>query len=128
MMLDRHASLLARGECTPIDFEYEQLRLWCDENRVSDSELTEAMAIEVAQRYNRREIAYWPADWTMNNLFFTLTSDPRGEFSELFVDIFNAFDAGEYFRSEDRSAKPSEKYTRPSISRILKRIDEDQTR
>ncbi|NWK94477.1 hypothetical protein DM806_02035 [Sphingobium lactosutens] len=128
MMLDRHASLLARSGRSPINLEYEEIQKWCEQNRISDSELTEAMAIDVARRYSRHEVSYRPADWIMNNLFFALADDPKSGFSELFVDIFNAFDAGEYDRSKDRSSEPSELYTRPSITRILERLDSIQKR
>ncbi|CAN5305502.1 hypothetical protein BH10PSE12_BH10PSE12_31300 [soil metagenome] len=64
----------------------------------------------------------------MNNLFFAMAGEPQSEFSKLFMDVFNAFDAGEYCRSEDHATEPSELYTQPSILRILKRLDADQGR
>lgn len=128
MMLDRHASLLGQSGRSPISLEYAEIQRWCEQIGMSDCELSETMAIVVAQRYSGHEISYQSADWIMNNLFLALASDPQSGFSELFMDIFNAFDAGEYYRNDDRSSDPSELYTRPSITRILERLGSEQKR
>ncbi|MBO9525638.1 MAG: hypothetical protein J7517_05840 [Sphingobium yanoikuyae] len=118
-LLDDHSALLAQTGRTPIDMEYQRIRQWSDDANIPEVELTELLALDVAARYARNEIEYGPADWIMNNLFLAMTEDPLSEWSDLFLDVFNAFDSGEYKRDGDGDVEPSEKYTRPEIARIL---------
>lgn len=118
-LLDDHSILLAKTGWTPIDMEYGQIRQWSDDSNIADVELTELLALDVAARYARNEIDYGPADWIINNLFLAMTVDPLSKWSDLFFDIYNAFDSGEYRRNGDGDVEPSEKYTRPEIARIL---------
>lgn len=99
--------------------EYKKIRQWSSDANIPDVELTELLALEVAKRYARKEIDYRLADWIMNNVFYAITAEPSNKWSELFLDIYNAFDSGEYRRDGDGGIDPSEKYTRPEIARIL---------
>ncbi len=118
-LLDYHSALLVQTGWTPIDMKYRQIRQWSNDTNIPEVELTELLALDVAARYARNEIEYGPADWIMNNLFLAMAEDPLSEWSDLFLDVFNAFDSGEYKRDEDGDVEPSEKYTRPEIARIL---------
>jgi hypothetical protein len=99
--------------------KYRQIRQWSNDTNIPEVELTELLALDVAARYARNEIEYGPDDWIMNNLFLAMAEDHLSEWSDLFLDVFNAFDSGEYKRDEDGDVEPSEKYTRPEIARIL---------
>ncbi|WIA56157.1 hypothetical protein N6H05_24610 [Sphingobium sp. WTD-1] len=118
-LLDDHSTLLVQTGRTPIDMKYQQIRQWSADANISEVELTERLALDVAARYAQREIDYGPADWIINNLFLAMTDDPLSNWSDLFFDIYNAFDSGEYRRDGDGDVEPSEKYTRPEIARIL---------
>ncbi|TCC88243.1 hypothetical protein EZ428_21215 [Pedobacter frigiditerrae] len=89
------------------------------------TELIENLSLTTALKYWKGEINYVEGDYIINNLYsFWLTKDYylNYGFSEIAWECYEAFDAGEYFRSDDdRKIDPAEKYTKPLIEEILKR-------
>ena len=56
--------------------------------------------------------------WVLNENYFA-----NYVFSEVALECYEAFDSGEYYHDGDeRSIDPVEKYTKPKIENLLKRI------
>ncbi len=89
------------------------------------TEIIQKISIETALKYWNGDIDYEAGDCIMNNIFgFWVTNEffvQNYGFSDIAWDCYNAFDAGEYIRKEDGpEIDPVEKYTKPSIEKILR--------
>jgi hypothetical protein len=89
--------------------------------------LIEKLSLTTAIKYWKGHIDYSEADCIMNNLFiFWGTNEyyfKNYGFSEIGWDCYNAFDAGEFYRENDnKSIDPSEKYTRPLVESLLRKL------
>ena len=89
------------------------------------AELIDRLSLETALTYWNGQMNYHGGDCIMNNLFFYWVNNApkfdRCEFPDIAMEVFNAFDAGEFYRhDDDKSIDPSEKYTRPLIENILR--------
>ena len=93
-------------------------------------EIAEKIALLTAVKYWNKEISFLEGDCIINNLFvFWVTNDyfvKNYPFTDTLWECYLAFDAGEYYRSDDDRAldDPPEKYTKPLIKEMLQRIDE----
>jgi len=90
------------------------------------TELIENLALITALKYWNGEINYTDGDCIMNNLFaFWVTNNyyvDNYSFSDIAWECYEAFDAGEYYRTnDDRNIDPAEKYTKPLIEELLKK-------
>lgn len=115
----------ARRRCglpTPIDFPFSIIKEWASVSELTASDLLDDLAKCVAIKYYIKEISYESSDWIMNNLFNAVVSSESSTFTELFVEIYNAFDAGEYYRDADRNEQPDEFYTRPAVAAIIQKF------
>ena len=68
--------------------------------------------------FNASKLSFAFCDAVVNDLFgpYTDTAKPK---SELFWDVYLAFDEGEFYHGNNRDEDPVETYTRPMIARIL---------
>jgi len=88
--------------------------------------LVNSFSLDVAKLYMKNEIEFESADGTMNYIFGFMTDDIFMNFSGNYIpspaiDIYDAFDAGEYHHSGDSSDTcPIEKYTKPYLIEVLK--------
>ncbi|MFN0292670.1 hypothetical protein [Pedobacter helvus] len=92
------------------------------------SELMEILSIIVALKFFKNEISYSDGDQIMNSVWgFWVTNDHYIEnypIPENVYECYGAFDAGEYYRTEDDATiNPIEKYTRPLIEEFLKKLN-----
>ncbi|WP_316765635.1 hypothetical protein [Pedobacter frigiditerrae] len=90
------------------------------------TELVENLALITAIRYWNNEINFEDGDCIINNVYrFWWTNDfyvGNYPFSEIAWECYEAFDAGEYPRTnDDKTIDPAEKYTRPFIEDMLKK-------
>ena len=79
-------------------------------------------AERVARRYLHRDIEFELADAAMNWLhaYCYVAENCAGEMPPLALEIYDAFDSGEYYHNnDDRTEDPELKYTRPQIRSIV---------
>ena len=88
----------------------------------SRSQVFEEIAKFLALGFNTSELSFKFCDAIVNDLFgpYTDTSRPK---SELFWDVYLAFDEGEYYHGNNRDEDPVETYTRPMIARIVEALE-----
>ena len=89
-------------------------------------ELIEKVSLQTALKYWNGEIDFSEGDSIMNGVYgywlYTDKYSKKYEFSDIAWDCFNAFDSGEYIRSEDGpNVNPVKKYTKPQIESLLKK-------
>jgi hypothetical protein len=92
----------------------------------SRSQLFEEIAKFLAAGFNASELSFEFCDAIVNDLFhpYIDTLKPK---SELFWDVYLAFDEGEYYHDSNRQEDPVETYTRPMIARIVATIENSAT-
>ena len=93
----------------------------------STASLLDLLSLEIAHRYATSAISFENADRAMNRIFALVCTEEflmrNGQkFPEITNAIFQAFDEGEYYHSQDTPTDdPEEKYTKPMISQVLQR-------
>ncbi|TMO62501.1 hypothetical protein [Pseudoalteromonas aurantia] len=84
-----------------------------------------SFSLNIAKLYMKNEIEFELADGAMNYIFGFMTDDIFMNFSSNYIpspaiDIYDAFDAGEYQHSGDSDDTcPIEKYTKPHLIEVL---------
>ena len=88
-----------------------------------DHDFYNLVALEVAHKFQAGALSYAICDVIMNGLwaFFLQRCQNEPEPSP-FSEIFEAFDAGEYYRTADHSDDPVQDHTVPMIEKILSEI------
>ncbi|MCF6456742.1 hypothetical protein, partial [Pseudoalteromonas sp. MMG024] len=87
--------------------------------------LVNSFSLNIAKLYMKNEIKFELADGAMNYIFGFMTDDIFMNFSGNYIpspaiDIYDAFDAGEYHHSGDSDdICPIEKYTKPHLIEVL---------
>jgi hypothetical protein len=87
--------------------------------------LVNSFSLNIAKLYMENEIEFELADGAMNYIFGFMTEDTFMNFSGNYIpspaiDIYDAFDAGEYHHSGDSDdICPVEKYTKPLLIKVL---------
>ena len=95
---------------------------WAALQGLSRSQLFEEIAMFLAVGFNTSELSFAFCDAVVNDLFgpYTDTVQPK---SELFWNVYLAFDEGEFYHGNNRDEDPVETYTRPMIARILETLE-----
>src|SRR5260370_37740423 len=88
----------------------EDVLRWSTLHGWSRSEFFEEIAKFLAFGFNTWELSFEFCDAIVNDLFgpYTDTAKPK---SELFWDVYLAFDEGEYYHGNNRDEDPAETYT-----------------
>ncbi len=94
---------------------------WSAEHDWSRSELFHQIAEFLAVGFNTSELSFEFCDAIVNDLFGPYTDTARPK-SELFWDVYLAFDEGEYYHG-NRDEDPVETYTVPMIARIVECLE-----
>lgn len=84
-----------------------------------------SVALEIAQRYHRRELSYTFCDGLMNDLWSAVQEglgSGENQVPEPFFEIYEAFDAGEYHRKPDKTDDPVAEFTDPLLADIVLRF------
>ncbi len=118
--------LLARSrEPEGVYFTSDDIATWTGESGETISALLDRLGDEIAKGYHARTLSYEFCDEVMNYLFAelmeALLEDPALPDPALFHQVYDAFDAGEYHRREDRSDDPIAEFTDPAIADIVAR-------
>lgn len=83
-------------------------------------------ALEIAKAYHRRELSYTFCDGVMNDLWSGVQEGfgpDNNQVPEPFFEIYEAFDAGEYYRKPDKSDDPVAEITDPAIAELARRFN-----
>jgi hypothetical protein len=96
--------------------------LWSALHGWSRSQFFEEVAKFLARGFNNSELSFEFCDAIVNDLFgpYTDTAQPK---SELFWDVYLAFDDGEYYHGDNRDKDPVEVYTRLQIAGIVEILE-----
>jgi len=92
----------------------------------SHAEFCLAFAKQVAKQYLTSELTFDEADKAMNWLYAVsyVTETAPGEIPDLALQVFDAFDSGEFHHPDDpRGVDPELKYTRPRIIELVESFD-----
>ena len=94
---------------------------WCAQHGLSRSEFFHNIAEILAVGFNTLGLSFEFCDAIVNDLFgpYTDTAKPK---SELFWDVYLAFDEGEYYHG-NRDEDPVETYTVPKIALIVEGLE-----
>jgi hypothetical protein len=83
-------------------------------------------SLKIAQRYLDGELTYGTCDAIMNDLWGAVTNGvvASKDFSvpAPFYEIFLAFDAGEYYRTKEKTDDPVSDFTNPVLIEILSKF------
>ena len=92
--------------------------LWAAECGGDRLRVYDEFARYVAVGFHNRRLSFAFCDAVVNDLFAVMiTADDLA--SDLFWAVFEAFDAGEFHRSDDRSDDPVAEHTEPAIAAIV---------
>jgi hypothetical protein len=88
-------------------------------------EFYNAAAVQIAMKYHQGHLTYSFCDWLMNELWRAVQAsftNGSNRVPEPFYEIYLAFGAGEYHRSEDKSDDPVAAFTDPLIADLVSRM------
>jgi len=83
-------------------------------------------ALEIAKGYHRGELSFSFCDGVMNDLWSGVQQGfgpGNNAMPKPFFKIYEAFDAGEYHRKDDKSDDPVADFTDPAITELAIRYD-----
>ncbi|GLK48309.1 hypothetical protein GCM10017620_12820 [Brevundimonas intermedia] len=108
--------------------EWLDLIRWSHAQNISIPEFYNDIAEAVARSYQGREISYIEADGIVNKLYLNWVlheqcKTPIPPWPDLFLDIYLAFDGGEYRRTDAKEHDPIVDCTDPAVEAILSRLD-----
>ena len=104
--------------------DFEAIR---EREKLSEQDLLDQVSRHIAHEYAGKKLPYWIADDIANYLWgiaMSLEVDADGtlDVPRYTMDVYSAFDSGEYLRStDDPGVDPAEKYTRSAIEEIIAR-------
>jgi hypothetical protein len=87
--------------------------------------LIEKLSLETALKYWNGQMSYEDGDIIMSNIFICCITNEINfknyEFPTTAWECYLAFDSGEFYRTDDKSIHPAEKYTKPLVEELLKK-------
>ena len=106
------------------DIKRDDAYSYCKANNTDISALWNSMALFIAKAFHKCEMNYEDADRAMNSIWLQIVVDMEAlgndyEFPELAYSIYCAFDEGEFDHGDGDD--PVEKYTKPTIEKIIKK-------
>jgi hypothetical protein len=79
-----------------------------------------SVSLEIAQCFQDGSLSYSISDAIMNDLWSSVLNNlQEGQVPQPFFQIYEAFDAGEYYRTPTKSDNPISDFTEPMIAEIL---------
>ena len=99
--------------------------LWCDQTGLSALSASDSLAQQIGLDYLAGRLDYDYCDRVMNSVMTVVTSPAFFAVSDssvpkLTLDVYLAFDAGEYVHPKDNPGEnPESKYTRPMLHSLL---------
>jgi hypothetical protein len=90
----------------------------------TDTVLYDALAAELAKGYHHRRFSFGFCDTVVNALYGCMIAKqldhPAPSWPKLFWRVYEAFDAGEWHRSPDKSDDPIAEFTDPEIAEVVR--------
>ena len=100
---------------------------WSGGSVHAEMALYDALAAELARGYSEKRYSFDFCDTVVNQLYAVMISkqlhEPAPPWPKLFSRVFEAFDAGEFHRSADKSDNPVADFTDPDIAEIIRDWD-----
>ncbi len=100
---------------------------WTEGVEAAETALYDSLAAELARGYSERRFSFDFCDVVVNQLYGVMISKQLRErppqWPKVFWRVFEAFDAGEFYRSADRSDNPVADFTDPEIAEIIRDLD-----
>lgn len=101
------------------DFDTQDLSRWAGNDIKSQLEFFSLLALEIALRFDRKEIDFAFADSIIGTVWAMTLERMSQEPPRHVFEIHDAFDAGEGIRLDEPDVDPVLKYTKPAIERYL---------
>ncbi|QAX85416.1 hypothetical protein C2E19_16825 [Pseudomonas sp. DTU12.3] len=103
-----------------------ELSVMCEQLQIDSRDLLNQLAISVARLFLTGTRDFHYCDEVMNIVIGGIVDlSMRTDMPQPAFSIYQAFDAGEYWHSDDdRDVFPWEKWTRPELERILCEVDD----
>jgi hypothetical protein len=112
------------ADSDPTYLNENDMERWCELTGDSRSALYDRIALYLARGFHNAELDFEFCDAIVNDMFGIIISTPEGP-PDLFYEVYNAFDAGEFTHAGNRDENPVEVYTRPTIREIVERLSSD---
>ena len=123
---DAVAELLSRFDTGDIRLTEDDLASWTDGAVVAEECLYDEVAAELARGYAERRYSFDFCDQAVNALYAVAIGGqmrtPQPPWPTLFGRVYDAFDAGEYHRHEDKSDDPVAEHTDKMIATIVSQL------
>src|SRR5690242_9837119 len=125
---DAVAELLSRFEdnAQNLLLTQDDVARWTDGAVVAEERLYDDMAAELARGYAERRYSFEFCDGAVNALYGVVIEGqlrtPQPPWPPLFNRVFEAFDAGEYHRHDDKTDDPVAEHTDRMIATILSEL------
>lgn len=100
----------------------EDLRSWATSTGLSTPGLLDALALALARHYDDGELSFSQCDRIVNSLH-SCALPSENPLPHLFLTVYFAFDAGEYYHDNDRTKDSEREYTRPQIIEVLRQAE-----
>jgi hypothetical protein len=101
----------------------QDIDLWTGGSEEAEPALYNRIAEELALGYSEKRYSFEFCDAVVNQLWgLLIDKQPLGTFPELFRRVYDAFDAGEYYRTADASDEPIISFTDPAIAEIVRSL------
>ncbi|MBV4473428.1 hypothetical protein N8H74_04800 [Pseudomonas sp. B2M1-30] len=103
-----------------------ELGVMCEHLQIDSRDLLNQLAISVARLFITGSRDFHSCDEVMNTVISDIVDlSMHADMPLPAFSIYQAFDAGEYWHSDDdRDVFPWEKWTRPELERILREVDD----
>jgi hypothetical protein len=123
--MDEFFDLLA-SRCDNAGFtsaDSDDINKWAGERGLNLPDFLDGIGLEIATRYRSGERSFKFCDTLVNHLWGMLI-DRVGNNDDVrwpvdFLEVYEAFDAGEYYRLPDHSDDPEADFTKPLIAAFL---------
>ncbi|MDG6078870.1 hypothetical protein E3U23_06650 [Erythrobacter litoralis] len=98
---------------------------WATQRDQTAGNFLDSFGFELATRFHRGQLSYEFCDEVVNELWVILIGwigKPLSKpWPDTFYEVYDAFDAGEYHRKEDKTDDPVGDFTRPMITQIVRK-------
>jgi hypothetical protein len=102
------------------------LTRWIEASGTTLTQFLDKIGGDLAKAYSDGELTYKFCDTIVNDLFALLVAravtDSQEAWPMLFDEVYDAFDAGEYYHRADRSDDPVVEFTNPAIAAIVAKL------
>jgi hypothetical protein len=120
---------LLASRCDQEGFTYADgidLDRWANARGLSISDFLDSIGVEIARRYQARERSFDFCDSLVNDLqaelVIRMASNEDVRQPDVFIEVYLAFDAGEFHRLADQSDDPIADFTDPLIDAFVARL------